>query len=170
MEIIPFEQRHKSPLITLVREYVCGELNGDRFDDHSEFEDTVDDFTRSFMRYIEGGSEWCHLAVDENGEVLGFATAHLYRNDASKALHTGVVEFTGVYVPEQFRYRGIAKSLDASLIEHARSIPEAVKLVAPIKVGNIAGEKLKTRLGFRSTKETYDGELGGAYRYFKKRI
>ena len=170
MKIVPFEQRHKSPLTSLVREYICGELNRDRFDDQSDFEDTVDDFTRFFMRYIEEGSELCHLAVDETGKVMGFATAHLYCNNASKSLHTGVVEFTGVYVPEQLRSRGIARSLDASLIEHARSIPEAVKLVAPIKVGNIAGERLKRSLGFKPTQEIYNGELGGAYRYFKKRV
>jgi L-amino acid N-acyltransferase YncA len=170
MIIIPFEQRHKSPLASLVREYVGSELNSNRFDDPLEFEDTINGVADFLMDEIGCGSELCHLAVDENGEVIGFATAHLYHNNASKTLHAGVVEFTGVYVPEQFRYRGIAKSLDASLIEHARSMPEAIKLVAPIKVGNIAGEKLKKSLGFRPTKETYAGEPGGMYRYFKRKV
>jgi len=168
MEIINYHPRFKGRLYSLMGEFVESQLLTSRLNINDGLAVQVNAITEFNLRNIGLGLDWCTLAVEEDVPI-GFATAHLYRNNASKLMSIGVVEFSGVYVDLTCRGKGIGVSLDKRLIEIAKSDPQTRKLLVAVKEGNVCGEKLKRRVGFRPTRNTYNGEDGGIYRIFQRR-
>ena len=106
------------------------------------------------------GKPYPVVVVEENGQVIAFATASEYR---PRACYAGVAEFS-VYVARDRRGVGAGRLAVAALIE---ALEEAgfLKLLSRVFPENVASRRLLKSLGFREV-GTYEkhGQLDGVWK------
>ena len=95
---------------------------------------------------VEGwfGGAFPLVVVEEDGRVVGFAAASMYR---PRDCYAGVAEFS-VYVSEESRGRGVGRMAMGALIS-ASEEAGFWKLVSRVFVENAASRALLRSLGFR---------------------
>jgi phosphinothricin acetyltransferase len=100
------------------------------------------------------------VIVEDNGEVVAFASSSAYR---PRACYAGIAEFS-VYVLRARRGRGAGRVAMEALIDAVRRAG-FWKLISRVFVENTASRRLLTRLGFREV-GTYEkhAQLDGQWR------
>ncbi len=115
------------------------------------FGESVEEFEQSTIESYESRlsantAENFVIGAFDDSQVVG--TTGLYRESRRKRRHTAGV--WGVYVAPEYRGRGLARQLMASLIEHAKLIPVLESLHWTVATSQTAAHKVVESLGFKS--------------------